>query len=86
MGYVLPSGPSPCTWLSHAQSTMPDKTPQPHAVAVTTCLVRSTYDQAFLGLPEFYDVSLPACHGLWTPVDLHILANNGSSCIAFGER
>jgi hypothetical protein len=29
-GYVLPSGPSPCAWLSHAQSTMPDKTPQPH--------------------------------------------------------
>jgi hypothetical protein len=29
-GCVLPSGPSPCTWLSHAQSTMPDKTPQGH--------------------------------------------------------
>jgi hypothetical protein len=29
-----------------------------------------------LGLPEFYDVSLPACHGLWTPADLHILAQS----------
>ena len=29
-GCVLPSGPSPCTWLSHAQSTMPDKTPHAH--------------------------------------------------------
>jgi len=26
-GYVLPSRPSPCTWLSHAQSTMLDTTP-----------------------------------------------------------
>jgi len=26
-GCVLPSGPSPCSWISHAQSTMPDKTP-----------------------------------------------------------
>ena len=86
MGYVLPSGPFPCTWLSHAQSTMPDKTPQSHAVAVTTCLVRSTYDRAFLGLPEFYDVSLLACHGLMTPADLHILANIECFCVAFGAR
>ena len=28
-----------------------------------------------MGLPEFYSTSLPACHGLWTPADLHILAN-----------
>ena len=26
-GYVFPSSPSPCTWLSHAQSTMLDTTP-----------------------------------------------------------
>ena len=26
------------------------------------------------GLPEFYVSSLPACHGLMTPADLHILA------------
>jgi len=28
-----------------------------------------------LGLPEFYDVSLSACHGLLTPADLRIQAN-----------
>ena len=27
-----------------------------------------------MGLPGFSDVSLPACHGLMTPPDLHILA------------
>ena len=27
-----------------------------------------------MGPPKFFDVSLPACHGLWTPADLHILA------------
>ena len=35
-GYVLPSGPSPCSWLSHDLSTMPDKTPRWHAAV--TCL------------------------------------------------
>ena len=93
----------------HAQSTMPDKTPQRHAAGVPfdgtspparlersderlgaahspvagfplPCLnsampcfhLHSRREP--LGLPEFYDVSLPACHGLWTPADLHILA------------
>ena len=28
-----------------------------------------------MGLPKFFDASLPACHGLWTPADLPILAN-----------
>ena len=27
---MLPSGPSPCTWLSHAPSTTPDTTPHQH--------------------------------------------------------
>ncbi len=27
-----------------------------------------------MGPPKFLVVSLPACHGLWTPADLHILA------------
>jgi hypothetical protein len=27
-----------------------------------------------MGLPEFYNASLPACHGLMTPAGLHILA------------
>jgi len=33
------------------------------------------------GLPEFYGVSLPACHGLWTPPDLHILAITDASVL-----
>jgi hypothetical protein len=32
-------------------------------------------EQESLGLPKFFDVSLPACHGLRTPADLPILAN-----------
>jgi hypothetical protein len=28
-----------------------------------------------MGPPQFFDVSLPACRGLWTPADLCILAN-----------
>jgi hypothetical protein len=30
--------------------------------------------QEHLGLPKFFDASLPACHGLRTPANLHILA------------
>ena len=32
--------------------------------------------QERLGLPTFFDVSLPACHGLRTPADLHNLAKS----------
>jgi hypothetical protein len=28
-----------------------------------------------MGPPTFFDVSLPACHGLRTPADLHLLTN-----------
>jgi hypothetical protein len=31
---VLPSGPSPCGWLSQPLSTMPDKTPRRHITAL----------------------------------------------------
>jgi hypothetical protein len=34
-----------------------------------------------MGLPEFYDASLLACHGLMTPVDLHILAKTDASLL-----
>ncbi len=34
MGCVLPSGPSPCGWLSQPLSTMPDKTPRGHITAL----------------------------------------------------
>jgi hypothetical protein len=34
-----------------------------------------------MGLPEFSDTSLPACHGLMTPADLHILAKTDASVL-----
>ena len=34
-----------------------------------------------MGLPEFSDTSLPACHGLMTPADLHILAKSDASVL-----
>ena len=34
-----------------------------------------------MGLPKFFDVSLPACHGLRTPADLHILALSDASVL-----
>ena len=34
-----------------------------------------------MGLPEFFSVSLPTCHGLRTPVDLHILAITDASVL-----
>ena len=37
--------------------------------------------QAPRGPPEFSDVSLPACHGLRTPADLHTLAKPGASVL-----
>ena len=39
-----------------------------------------------MGLPEFYNASLPACHGLMTPADLHILAIAGASVLPFRQR
>ena len=35
-----------------------------------------------LGLPEFSHVSLSTCHGLRTPVDLHILALTDASVLS----
>src|SRR5215470_20372398 len=34
----------------------------------------ATSVQELLGSPKFFDASLPACHGLRTPADLHLLA------------
>jgi hypothetical protein len=39
------------------------------------------HDRSPSGLPGFSDVSLPACHGLWTPADLHTLAIPGASVL-----
>lgn len=35
----------------------------------------TSHSQELMGPPKFFDASLPACHGLWTPADLHSLAN-----------
>ena len=37
------------------------------------------------GLPEFFTSSLPACHGLWTPADLHTLTLSGVSVLPSGD-
>ena len=37
--------------------------------------------QETMGPPEFSDISLPACHGLRTPADLHILAKTDASVL-----
>jgi hypothetical protein len=34
----------------------------------------TSHSQELMGPPKFFDASLPACHGLWTPADLHIQA------------
>lgn len=39
------------------------------------------HGRSLSGLPEFYDVSLSACHGLMTPPDLHILAKTDASVL-----
>ena len=75
-GCVLPSRPSPCSGLSPPLSTMRDKTPQGHPVGFPPSWPNACTErwQEPLGLPKFFDISLPACHGLRTPADLHLLA------------
>ena len=47
-------------------------------LCLMSCLpcFRMSLRQKPLGPPTFFDVSRPACRGLWTPADLHILANS----------
>src|SRR5207249_6070604 len=76
-GCVLPSRPSPCRGLSPPLSTLREKTPQGHPVGFppswpSACPARA---QEPLGLPTFFDLSLPACRGLRTPADWPLLAN-----------
>jgi hypothetical protein len=42
--------------------------------------LRPSHGQEPMGPPKFFDVSLPACHGLRTPADLHTLTLTGASC------
>jgi hypothetical protein len=46
--------------------------------------VHACHREEPLGPPGFSDVSLPACHGLWTPADLHILAKSDASVLPSG--
>ena len=50
-------------------------------VSLTQSASWSNFGQERMGLPEFSDVSLPACHGLRTPADLHTLALTGASVL-----
>ena len=78
---VLPSRPSPCGGLSPPPSTMRDKTPHPHAAGLRLHLPAG---QEVMGLPKFFDASLPACHGLRTPADLPRLAIPGGRVVPAG--
>ncbi len=44
MSCVLPSGPSPCGWLSQPQTTMPDKTPRRHMAVADLPRCSMDYD------------------------------------------
>ena len=65
-----------CGWLSQPLSTMPDKTPQWH-VATSRRPTWFKLPGAQWGFPSSTAQSLPACHGLMTPANLHILGHNG---------
>ena len=77
-GCVLPSRPASCRGLSPPLSTRRDKTPQGHPVGFPPSWPNACTErwQEPLGLPKFFDSSLPACHGLWTPADRHNLAKS----------
>jgi hypothetical protein len=51
-----------------------------------TVLLHLPAEQESLGLPKFFDVSLPACHGLRTPADLPILANADGLVLPSGAQ
>jgi len=70
--------PPPCTRVSlpslRFQSSPVSEFPRPclnHCIPYHDLSTR----QEPMGLPKFFNVSLTACHGLWTPTDLLILAN-----------
>jgi hypothetical protein len=50
-----------------------------------TVLLRLPGLQELMGPPKFFDASLPACHGLWTPTDLSLLAKAQSLCCLRGR-
>ena len=46
----------------------------PVCASISVYLVANFSPAGVYGASQVPDVSLPACHGLWTPADLHILA------------
>ena len=81
---MRPASMTACLALSlsdlstRAQSGFQDLLPY---VSLTLTASKPNPDQELLGLPGFSSVSLPACHGLWTPADLHTLANPDASVL-----
>jgi len=76
--------PSPACLDAPCSTTPPGRTPcrGSSPVRVPTLTVSSFHFlQEPSGLPEFSNVSLPVCHGLRTPADLHILANSDASVL-----
>jgi hypothetical protein len=63
---------------TRVQSGFREHVPFVSLTQTASCL---NFGQERLGLPEFSDVSLPACHGLRTPADLHTLALTEASVL-----
>ena len=68
---------TPCSTTRPVPKPFPGSSP----LRVPTLTASSSYFiQEPAGLPEFSNVSLPACHGLRTPADLDTQASKGVSC------
>jgi len=89
-GYVLPSGPSPCSWLSHDLSTMPDKTPRWHAAVTCLPSIKNPRETLRLlhspvsGFPlPCLNISLSYLHAssCWEPVGASRVLRLISSCM-----
>jgi hypothetical protein len=78
----------PCTWCVAARRFQHCSVSGFPLLCLKSCIPYPVASpvQELLGSPKFFNVSLPACHGLRTPADLSILAHNGWSCVAFGVR
>src|SRR5919108_5636067 len=81
-GFPFHSTPPPACTLSTPTLRFP---PNPVSGFPLACLnsglpyLGASHGQERMGPPKFFDVSLPACHGLWTPADLHALTLPGVS-------
>ena len=87
-GFPCDSTPPPaCPWLPH-RALGSSIVPCPGFPLRASGAVYHTFDafhrQEPLGLPKFFDVSLPACHGLRTPADLPLLAKSDALVLPSG--